>query len=153
MNIKYKKWYAIQFNLNFVNGYGFLSFAKGMSKNIGKNISKNVSSKYGENRLDHAKKSPTVALYTTSKWVIEKTAEATGGFIGNKVATRITKFHKIQTKIIQKPLQISTMKKYLKKDIYLQKKGSKLLMIWDGYDSIIMEYQKKLLDNTPNQPS
>ena len=115
-----------------------------MSKNIGKNISKNVSRKYGKNRLDHAKKSPTVALNTTSKWVIEKTAEATGGFIGNKVATRITKFHKIQTKIIQKQLQISMVKKYLKKDIYLQKKGSKLL-VWDGYDSIILEYQKKIV--------
>ena len=79
-----------------------MSFAKGMSKNTGENISKNISSKYGKNRLDHAKKSPTVALNTTSKWIIEKTAEATGGFIGNKVATRITKFHKIQTKIIQK---------------------------------------------------
>ena len=30
----------------FVNGYGFLSFAKNMGKNIGKNISKNLSSKY-----------------------------------------------------------------------------------------------------------
>ena len=122
-----------------------------MSKNIGKNKSKNVSSKYGKNRLDHAKKCPTVALNTTSKWVIEKTAEATGGFIGNKVAPRIKKFHKVQTKIIQKQLQISMMKKSLKKDIYLQKKGSKLL-IWDGYDSIIIS-KKKLLDNTPNQPS
>ena len=122
-----------------------------MSKNIGKNKSKNVSSKYGKNRLHHAKKCPTVALNTTSKWVIEKTAEATGGFIGNKVAPRIKKFHKVQTKIIQKQLQISMMKKSLKKDIYLQKKGSKLL-IWDGYDSIIIS-KKKLLDNTPNQPS
>ena len=31
----------------FVNGYGFLSFAKNMGKNIGRNISKNLSGKYG----------------------------------------------------------------------------------------------------------
>ena len=45
-------------------------------------------------------------------------------------------------------------KKYLKKDIYLQKKGRKLLIIWDYYNSIIMEYQKwHLLDYTPNHPT
>ena len=44
--------------------------------------------------------------------------------------------------------------KYQKKDIYLQKKDNKLLMNWDQYNNIIMEYQKiiDLLDNTPNQP-
>ena len=41
------------------------------------------------------------------------------------------------------------------KDVYLQKKERKLLMIQDQYDSIIIEFQKirNLLDNTPNQPS
>ena len=39
----------------FVNGYGFVSFAKHMGKSIGKYISKNVSSKYRKNPLDHAK--------------------------------------------------------------------------------------------------
>ena len=45
--------------------------------------------------------------------------------------------------------------KYLVKDVYLQKKERKLLMIQDQYDSIIIEFQKiiNLLDNTPNQPS
>ena len=40
---------------------------------------------------------------------------------------------------------MSMIKKYLKKDIYLQKK----------YNSITMEYQKvaNLLHNTPNQPT
>ena len=44
--------------------------------------------------------------------------------------------------------------KYLVKDVYLQKKERKLLMIQDQYDSIIIEFQKiiNLLDNTPNQP-
>ena len=30
----------------FEKGYGFLSFAKNMSKNIGKDMSKNLNSKY-----------------------------------------------------------------------------------------------------------
>ena len=30
----------------FVEGYGFLSFAKNVGKNIGKNISKRLSGKY-----------------------------------------------------------------------------------------------------------
>ena len=69
----------------FVEGYGFLSFAK----NIGKNISKNLSSKYGQKHLDHAKKSATGALKTSLKRVIQKTAEATGDLIGNKIANKI----------------------------------------------------------------
>ena len=39
----------------FVKGYGFLSFAKNMSKNIGKNKNKNLSGKYSQKLLDHAK--------------------------------------------------------------------------------------------------
>ena len=61
-----------------------------MGKNIGKNISKSLSSKYSpgmlamhHNRLDHAKQTATDAFKTTSKWTIQKTAEATGDLIGN----------------------------------------------------------------------
>ena len=39
----------------FVEGYGFLSFAKNMDKNIVKNISKDLSGKYSQKLLDHAK--------------------------------------------------------------------------------------------------
>ena len=46
----------------FVKGYGFLSFARNMSKNIGKNISKNLIGICGsgmlnmrQNIFDHAK--------------------------------------------------------------------------------------------------
>ena len=38
----------------FVNGCGFLSFAKNIGKNIGKNISNSLSSKYSQELLDHA---------------------------------------------------------------------------------------------------
>ena len=42
---------------------------------------------------------------------------------------------------MQGQLQLSNKKKLLKKDIYLQQKNKKLLMIWYQYISIIMEYQ------------
>ena len=85
----------------FVKRDGFLSFAKNVSKNIGKNISKNVSGKYNpsmlamrQKLLDHAKISATGALKTYSKRVIQKTAEATGDLIGNKIPNKITKVSK-----------------------------------------------------------
>ena len=43
----------------FVKGYGFMSFAKNMSKYIGKSIRKNLGNKYIEKILDHAKQSVT----------------------------------------------------------------------------------------------
>ena len=62
-----------------------------MGKNIDKNISKGLSGKYSQKLLDHAKQSATDALKTSSKRFIQKTAEATGDLIANK----ITKFQKI----------------------------------------------------------
>ena len=41
--------------------------------------------------LDHTKESATDALKTGSKRVIQKTTEAIGNLIGNKIANRITK--------------------------------------------------------------
>ena len=85
----------------FVKGYGFLSFAKNVGKNIVKIISKSLSGKYSPGMLamcqklvDHAKKSATDALKTSSKIVIQKTPEATGDLICNKIANRITKVSK-----------------------------------------------------------
>ena len=74
-----------------MKGYGFLSFAKKVSKNIGKYISKNPSSKYNQNILHHARQSATDALKTDSKRAIQKTAEATGDLVGNKIVDKITK--------------------------------------------------------------
>ena len=73
----------------FVNGYGFWSFAKNKGKHVGKNISKSLSGKYGKTLLDRAKQSAADILKTSSKRVIQKTAEATGDLIGNKIATKI----------------------------------------------------------------
>ena len=68
---------------------------------------------------------------------------------------KLRKLQKTHNNIILRKLQMSIVKKYLKKDLYLQRKDRKLLMIRDYYDNKIMEYQKiiDLLDNTPNQPS
>ena len=74
----------------FVNSYRFSSFAKNMDKIIGKNISKTLGGKCSQN-LDHTKKPATDVLKTSSIGVIQKTVEATGDLIGNKIANRTTK--------------------------------------------------------------
>ena len=56
---------------------GFWSFAKNMGK-------------YNQKLLDHAKLFVTDALKTSSKGSSKKAAEATGDFIGNKSANKIT---------------------------------------------------------------
>ena len=66
----------------YVKGYGFLSFTKNMGKSL--------RNKYGQKLLDSAKKSTTDAIKTASKRAIQKAAEATGDFIGNKIADKIT---------------------------------------------------------------
>ena len=55
-----------------------------------KNMGKNLTSKYGQKRLDSAKKSTTDVIKTTSKRPIQKAAEATGDLTGNKIADKIT---------------------------------------------------------------
>ena len=61
---------------------------------MGKNLSKNLRGKYGRKLLDYAKQFTTDAFETASKRAIEKTAEATGDLVGNKIVDRITKVSK-----------------------------------------------------------
>ena len=70
----------------YVQGYGFLSFAK--------NIGKNLSNTYGQKLFDTAKKSINDAIKTA----VKKTTEATGDLIGNKIADKITS-------ILKKPVK------------------------------------------------
>ena len=56
-----------------MKGYGFMSFAGSMSN------------KYGKKIVDTARKSATDAIKTASKRAIQKTAEATGDLVGNKM--------------------------------------------------------------------
>ena len=66
----------------YVKGHGFLSFAQ--------NMGKHSSHKYSQKLLDTAKRSTTDAIKTVSKRAIQKTLEATGNLIGNKIADKIT---------------------------------------------------------------
>ena len=70
----------------YVKGYGFLSFAK--------NIGRNLSNKYGQKLVDAAKKSGRDASKIANKRAIQKTAETTGGLVGNAIADKITSFPK-----------------------------------------------------------
>ena len=66
-------------------------------------------------------------MKTASKRAIQKTAEATGGLIGNKIADKITSASKkTPTKLHCKELQNDEMEAP-KKYSYLQKKGNKSL--------------------------
>ena len=60
----------------YVKGHEFLSFARKVGDKYGKKL---IETKTG---IDAAK--------TTSKRVVQKTAEATGDLIGNKIADKIT---------------------------------------------------------------
>ena len=85
----------------FVKGGTFLSFAKNNCKNVGKNIIINLSGKYTpfmlaahQNFLIMLQKYATDALKTSSKKLMQKTAEATGDFIDNKITDRVRKVSK-----------------------------------------------------------
>ena len=56
----------------YVEGYGFLSFAR------------EFGSKYGKKLMDIATQTRIDAAKTASKWLVQKTVEATGGLIGKK---------------------------------------------------------------------
>ena len=105
--------------MNQLKGYGFLYFAK--------KIGKSLSNKYGQKFLASAKKSTADAIKTVLKWEIQKTAEATGYLIGNKIDKHIKK--KPVKELPNNDEREEDVKKLLiKKDIYHPKKDSKLLM-------------------------
>ena len=79
----------------YVKGYGFLSFVR------------RFGDKYDKKLMDTATKTGIDPAKTASKRVVQKTAEATGDLVGNKIADKITS---------------------IKKSTYLQKKDNKLLM-------------------------
>ena len=66
-----------------------------MDKNVCKTINKILSGKNNQKLFDHAKQSATDAFRTSSKRVIEKTAEVTGTLICKKITNKITGFQKI----------------------------------------------------------
>ena len=77
-------------------GYGFLSFAK------------NFGNKYRKKLVDTASKTGMDEAKIASKRVVQKTAEATCGLIGNKIADKITSIGKSKekSKTKEKPEEI-----------------------------------------------
>ena len=83
-----------------------------------------MSNKYGQKLVHTVKKSATDEIKTASKRAIQKTAEATVGLIGNKIADKIASVSKKKSNNNDDDVELSAHKK----DIYHQKKDSKLLM-------------------------
>ena len=54
--------------------------------------------KYGKILMHTAKKARVDAARTASRRVVQKTAEATGDLIGNKIADKVTSVGKIKSK-------------------------------------------------------
>ena len=94
-----------------------------------KNMGKSLSNKYGKKLLDSAIKSTIDAIKTPSKGAIQKTAEATGDLIGNKIANKVTSVSKKKSiNIINNNNNNENIESPThKKDTYLQKKENKLL--------------------------
>ena len=67
---------------------------------MGRNISKNLTSKYSQKLLDHAKKSATDTLKTSSRRVIQKSGETTSHLIGNKLLIKFQQPQKLHQRKI-----------------------------------------------------
>ena len=110
-----------------VKGYSFLSFAR------------TFGDKYGKKLMDTATKTGIDAAKTASKRVAQKTAEAAGDLIKNKISDQVTSFGKPKEKT----------KKV--EEIYIPpEKDKKSLMTWIFFERMKMEFQKlvNLLDTT-----
>ena len=86
----------------YVKGYGFLSFARKFGDKYGKKLmntaTKVGTSKYGKKILDTTKKQGSEFAKTTGKKIVQKSAEATGDLIGNKIAHKIKSLGKLKNK-------------------------------------------------------
>ena len=91
----------------YVQGYDFLSFAR------------KFGDRYGKKLMDIATKTGIDAVKTASKRVVQKTAEATGDLIGNKIAHEITSAGKSKKK--EKKMKEMKQKRF----IFHQKRDSK----------------------------
>ena len=82
----------------YVQGQGFISFAKNIRNKYGKKIfdkgldvSKSMKKQYGKKILDNSISAGKDFVKIAGKKVLTKSAQATGDLIGNKIADRITK--------------------------------------------------------------
>ena len=112
--------YSVQHRYGiFVNVYKCFSFAKNNHKNVGRNIIKNLSGKYTpvmlaarQKLLIMLKKYATDALRTS---LFKKQQKQLVILLVIKLLIELGNFQKIQNKVIQKKLQLSMIKKYLKR--------------------------------------
>ena len=70
----------------YVEGYGFMSFAR------------KFGDKYGKKLMDTATKTGVDTAKTSSKRVVQKTAEARGDLVRNEIADKIKKAGKSKNK-------------------------------------------------------
>ena len=82
----------------YVQGQGFMSFAKNIGNKYGKKIfdksldlGKSMKNKYGKKILDNSLRAGKDFAKIAGEKVLPKSAEATGDLIGNKIVDRITK--------------------------------------------------------------
>ena len=83
----------------YIKESGFMSFDRSMSN------------KYGKKLVDTGKKSATYAIKTASKRAIQKTAEATGDLVGNKIADKIKNVPKKKYNNNNDDVELTTHKK------------------------------------------
>ena len=108
----------------FVKGYVFSSFPK----NLGKDIGKRVVNKVKNVLIMLRKKSATDGLKTTFQRVIQKTEEATGDLIDNKIANKITKVSKNSQQNNSETVKNENDKKIFTESHISQKNDRKLLI-------------------------
>ena len=78
----------------YVQGQGFMSFARNIGNKYGKKIfdvCKSMKKNYDKKILDTSLSAGKNLAKIAGKKVLTKSAEATGDIIGNKIADRITK--------------------------------------------------------------
>ena len=78
--------------------------------------------------LGHAKQSETDVIKTSEKEELKKQPKHVVICLVIKLLIKSQKLQKIKNKVIQRQLKMSMIKKYVMKDIDLQKKDKKLLM-------------------------
>ena len=110
----------------YVKGYGFLSFARNFGNKYGKKLMNtaiktgtNFNSKYGRKLTDTAIKTGKDFATIAGKKIVHKSAEATGGLIGDKIADKITSASK---KSHNEELQSDEVNNEMPKKIYISPK-------------------------------
>ena len=86
----------------FVQGYGFLSFAKNFGDKCGRKLmhtaTKVGTSKYGKKIIDTTRKQGSEFAKTACIIIVQRNVEATGDLIENKIADKITSLGKSKSK-------------------------------------------------------